>query len=255
LADAAGIGPIFGGHRAVLGFIALSSDDAKSCAEVLQPLSALLTPEIPENGWFRFVADEIEARLALGHVDRARALVERLAERRGTLLDRAWARAATERCRALVLAAEGDEAGAAEAFDLARREHERAHEPFEFARTLLAQGRAERRFKRRRASREHLTAARALFVRLGSPLWVARTDEELRRIGGRAPRRAGLTSTEARIAELAAQGLTNREIAAALFLSVNTVQAYLKRIYRELGVRSRTELARKFPPGESSKEH
>jgi DNA-binding NarL/FixJ family response regulator len=134
-------------------------------------------------------------------------------------------------------------------------EHEQLPEPFELGRTLLARGRAERRFKRRRASRESLTRARELFAALGAPLWVARTDDELGRIGGRAPRAQGLTATEQQIAELAATGLTNREIAAATYLSVNTVQAYLKRIYRELGIRSRTELARQFPPEQARKEH
>jgi DNA-binding CsgD family transcriptional regulator/tetratricopeptide (TPR) repeat protein len=254
LADAAGIGPVFGGHRAVLGFIALSTGDARGCADILEPTSALLTPEIPENGWFRFLADDVEAQLALGEIEQAGTLVERLAERRGVLLDSAWARTATERCRALVLAAEGDEEGAFEAFDGAHREHEHMQEPFELARTLLAHGRAARRFKRRRKSREHLTVARSLFARLGSPRWVDRADEELRRIGGRPTRAPGLTATEERVAQLAAIGRTNREIAATLFLSVNTVQAYLKRIYRELGIRSRTELANTFTPGEASKD-
>src|SRR5207247_2430051 len=129
----------------------------------------------------------------------------------------------------------------------ALREHERLNEPFELARTLLAQGRVLRRFKRRAAARNSLTRAHAVFSQLGAPLWAARTEEEARRIGGRAPHTSGLTETQLRVAELAAGGRTNREIAAALFLSVNTVQAYLKRVYRELGVRSRTELARELP--------
>jgi DNA-binding CsgD family transcriptional regulator len=253
LAESGGIGPIFGGHRAVLGFVALSLGDARACTELLEPLSALLTSEIAENGWFRFVADEIEARVALGELEQASVLVERLAERRGVLHDRAWARAATERCRGLVLAAAGEEEQANEAFACALQEHERTNEPFELARTLLVLGRAQRRFKRRRSAREHLTRAREIFSELGAPLWVARTDEELNRIGGRAPRESGLTPTEERVAALAADGLTNREIAASVYLSVNTVQAQLKRIYRELGIRSRTELARKLSPELRSK--
>ena len=106
----------------------------------------------------------------------------------------------------------------------------------------------QRRLKQRRAARESLSQARQVFERLEAALWHERAVEELSRIGGRSPRSAGLTATERRIAGLAAEGLTNSEIAAALFLSVNTVQAYLKRIYRELGVRSRTELARKLLP-------
>jgi DNA-binding CsgD family transcriptional regulator len=253
IADAGGIGPIFGGHRAVLGFVALSLGDAGACADLLEPLSAMLTPEIGEHGWFRFIADEIEARVALGELERADELVERLAERRSVLHDRAWARAATERCRGLLFAAAAQEERANDAFASALREHEQLHEPFELARTLLGLGRAQRRFKRRRSAREHLTRAREIFSELGAPLWVARADEDLRRIGGRAPREGGLTPTEERVAGLAADGLTNREIAAALYLSVNTVQAYLKRIYRELGIRSRTELGRKLPPDRDSK--
>jgi DNA-binding CsgD family transcriptional regulator len=253
LADDAGLGPTYGGHRAVLGFVELSVGDPTAAIAHLEPLSASLTSRVRESGWFRSLADEVEARLALGELERASTLVQRLEERRIVLIDHTWARAAAARCRGLVLAASGDEAGAFDAFTRALAEHEQLPEPFELARTLLGRGRAERRFKRRRASRESLTRARELFDGLGAPLWVARTDEELSRIGGRAPRGRGLTSTEERIAELAAAGLTNREIAAACYLSANTVQAYLKRIYRELGIRSRTELARQFAPGGGAK--
>jgi DNA-binding CsgD family transcriptional regulator/tetratricopeptide (TPR) repeat protein len=246
-ADAVGAGrALFGGHRAVLGLVALSTGDDAGCADLLEPLSTALTPGISETGWFRFLADELEARLGLGDIHRARLLVERLAERRDVFLDRAWARAATYRCGALVSAADGDEHAADEEFTLALREHERLGDPFELGRTLLARGRSQRRFKRRRASRESLEAARDLFARVGAPLWTAKAENELHRIGGRAPRGIGLTPTEERVARLAAEGLTNREIASALFLSPNTVQAYLKRVYRELGIRSRTELAREF---------
>jgi DNA-binding CsgD family transcriptional regulator len=244
--DAAGIGPIFAGHRSVLGFIALSLGDARACVEHLEPLSSLLNSEIEESGWIRFLADEIEARVAVGELEHAGVLVERLAERRSVLLDRAWIRAATERCRGLVFAAYGQEAEARNAFAQALAEHERLPEPFELARTLLAQGRADRRFKRRRAARETLTRAREIFAALGAPLWVERTEEELSRIGGRSPRGAGLTATEEKVARLTATGLTNRQIAAELFISENTVETNLKRIYRELGVRSRTELAAKL---------
>jgi DNA-binding CsgD family transcriptional regulator len=125
---------------------------------------------------------------------------------------------------------------------------ERGQEPFELARSLLALGRVQRRLKHRGAARDTLVRAEEIFEQLGMPLWKDRAGEELSRIGGRPRRPSGLSETETRVARLAADGLTNREIAAALFLSVNTVQAYLKRVYRELGIRSRTELARKLPP-------
>jgi DNA-binding CsgD family transcriptional regulator len=75
-------------------------------------------------------------------------------------------------------------------------------------------------------------------------LWVDRTRSELGRIGGRAPSSVELTPTEERVARLVADGKSNREVAKALFLTVRTVEWNLGRIYRKLGVRSRTELAR-----------
>src|SRR5207253_786688 len=130
-ADRLGIGPVLGGHRAVLGFIELSLANPSGALAYLEPLSDQLTAEIAENGWFRFLADEIEALVALGEIRAAEILVARLAERRTVLHDRAWTRAALPRCRGLVLAAEGNEADAVAAFDVALAEHERLPEPFE----------------------------------------------------------------------------------------------------------------------------
>jgi DNA-binding NarL/FixJ family response regulator len=116
--------------------------------------------------------------------------------------------------------------------------------PFERARTLLALGSAERRAQHRRVARETLEQALESFERLGAPLWAAKARSELGRIGGRqAPARGALSETEAQIAELAASGRTNAEIAAALVVSPKTVKWNLSKIYRKLGVRSRTELA------------
>jgi DNA-binding CsgD family transcriptional regulator len=78
-------------------------------------------------------------------------------------------------------------------------------------------------------------------------LWADKARAELARIGGRALSPLALTQTEGRVAALVAAGSTNREVADALFVSVHTVEANLKRIYRKLGIRSRTELASRFP--------
>ena len=104
----------------------------------------------------------------------------------------------------------------------------------------------ERRAKRKREARDTLTKALAVFDDLGAPLWAEKTSAELARIGGRAPSSQELTPTEERVAALVAGGSTNREAADSLFISIHTVEANLKRIYRKLGVRSRTELASKF---------
>ena len=102
----------------------------------------------------------------------------------------------------------------------------------------------QRRLRRKRAARETLREAYALFERLGAPIWAGRTEAELRRIGGRSsPAAEELSATEERIVDLARSGRTNREIAEAMSLSPKTVEWNLSKIYRKLAVRSRTERA------------
>ena len=85
-----------------------------------------------------------------------------------------------------------------------------------------------------------------IFDEVGAPLWAAKARAELARIGGRAPAGDELTSTEQRIAELVAEGKTNKEVAATLVVAERTIESALTQIYRKLDVRSRTELARKL---------
>jgi DNA-binding NarL/FixJ family response regulator len=99
-----------------------------------------------------------------------------------------------------------------------------------------------RQAQQRRAAREALDQALAIFEELGARLWAEKARTELRRISGRAPASDELTETERRVAELAASGRTNREIAAELYMGVSTVEGHLSRVYRKLGVR-RAELA------------
>ena len=106
-------------------------------------------------------------------------------------------------------------------------------------------GRVLRRAQRRSAAAAMLEHALARFEELGARLWAERAREELARIGGRAPSSDDLTPTEQRIADRVAAGMTNREVAANLFVTPKTVESALTRIYRKLGVRSRTELARR----------
>jgi len=105
---------------------------------------------------------------------------------------------------------------------------------------------AQRRAKRKRDARETLGQALATFEGLGAAIWAGKARDELARIGGRAPSPSDLTPAEERVAALVAEGRTNREVAAVLFVSDNTVEFHLTHIYRKLGVRSRTELARRF---------
>ena len=234
-------------NLSVLGFLELSLDHHSEAHRYLSRAVELKEAMgVREPAYFRIVPDEVEALVALGQVDEAEALLAPF-EDAGRSLDRAWAMATGARCRALVLAARGDLQGASDAADEAVRQHDRLPIPFELGRTLLVSGAVQRRAKRKREARDTLTQALEIFEGLGAAAWAERTRAELARIGGRAASSVDLTPTEARVAELVAAGGTNQEVADALFVSVYTVEANLKRIYRKLGIRSRTELASTFP--------
>jgi DNA-binding NarL/FixJ family response regulator len=111
--------------------------------------------------------------------------------------------------------------------------------PFERARTLLALGRALRRRKQWSAARDALRQALSLFTQSGALLWAQAAHNELGRAGERTTDPGELTATERRIAELAASGLSNQEVAERAFLTVKGVEANLTRAYRKLGIRSR----------------
>jgi DNA-binding NarL/FixJ family response regulator len=105
-------------------------------------------------------------------------------------------------------------------------------------------GSVQRRAKQKAAARASLEEALAGLEEMGARLWAERARAELARIGDRA-RSSGLTPTDERVADLVAEGRSNKEVADALFVSVRTVEANLTRIYAKLGIRSRTELARR----------
>lgn len=188
-----------------------------------------------------FLPDAIESLIVLGHLDRAEALLDQLMTR-ARELDRTWVLATGGRCRALLLATRGDLEGADAALAEALAKHERIEMPFERARTLLTKGVIERRAKQRARAKESLEEADAEFERLGAPLWAERAGVELDRVGLRRSSGDELTPSELRVAELAAGGLTNREVAAALFISPKTVEANLSKVYRKLDIGSRAEL-------------
>jgi DNA-binding CsgD family transcriptional regulator len=235
-----------GWNRAVLGFLELSLSNHEQAHAHLRPVVEYLDRMgSAEPGIIPCVPDDIEALVSLGRLEEAEALLGRLAEQ-GRALDRPWALATAARCRGLLEAARGELGNAQAALERAIDEHRRVPQPFELARSLLVAGQIQRRAKQKRPARSSLEQARAIFAELGAPLWRGRTDGELARIGGRPPAPFELTATEEQIARLAAEGRTNREIADALFVSASTVQSALKRVYLKLGVRSRTELARRF---------
>lgn len=228
--------------RWALGFAELSAGRPAAAHEAMAPL----TESLPATGLadpigLVFLPDEIEALIALGELTRAEALIE-LLDRLGRAHDRAWATAAAARGRGLLLTARGELDAAIDALDRALAEHERVEMPVERARTLLALGRARRRRKKWGPAREALRQALGLFERTGSPLWAEAARAELARAGERPGDPTELTPTERRVAELAASGLTNQEVAERAFLTVKGVEANLTRAYRKLGIRSRAGL-------------
>ena len=188
----------------------------------------------------------VESLVALGEVERAREVLARL-EERGRVFPRLWIDVTLPRTRALVLAADGDVDGALAELDLTDPDKS-AKLPLDHGWTLLVQGRLLRRARRRGAAAEALRSALAVFERLGAPAWEAQARNELERVGlRRSPQE--LTATELRVAELAASGLTNREVAAQAFMSPKTVEANLARVYRKLGIHSRAELGARRAAG------
>jgi DNA-binding NarL/FixJ family response regulator len=188
--------------------------------------------------------DLVEALLRCGRVEEAHAEAAVYAAQ-AQLTRRANVLATAARLRGL-LAADDDEAQRcfAEAVD----SHARGADPFERARTELAAGERLRRARRSAQAREPLRSALATFVALGAEPWARRARTELRASGG-APVAVAtghaerLTGQELEVALLVSVGASNREVAAALLLSVRTVEVHLSRVYRKLGLRSRTELA------------
>jgi DNA-binding CsgD family transcriptional regulator len=227
----------------VLGFVELAAGRYGPAHEYLGPAVDLLRPRWNrEFGDAHFVPDEIEAVIALGDLQRARDLVDWMAVV-GRATQRPWTLATGGRCRALLLAAEGDIEAASHELGWALAAHERLSMPLELGRTLLVDGIVQRRRRHRAAAQAALRRAEELFTRLGAAVWVERAEHELARIGVRSRPQRELTPVEARVAGLVAEGLTNREIAGRLFVSHKTVEATLTHVYRKLDIRARAELA------------
>ena len=226
-----------------LGHLALSQGNAAGALEFLLPLVEHHAREdIREPGALPFMPDAIEALIDNGRTEDAEALAdayqaaaERLARRRGI--------AAAHRVRGLLAGASGALADALVELETAVQLYSQGDTPFERARSLLGMGAALRRAKRRREARETLEEALAIFERMGAALWAERTRAELRRISGRAATPDTLTPAEEGVAALVAEGKTNREVAAALFLSDRTVEGHLTHVFGKLGIRHRTEVA------------
>ncbi len=238
-------------HHQVLGFVALSTEAWAEADEHFTEADALADRIMTRHpGRFKLAGDQVEVALALGDADRAARIVARLDEA-ARVAPTPWVLAIGARSSALLAAARGDLEAAAATFDLALVEHERLAMPFERGRTLLAKGRLHRRRKEKRLADETLREALAIFEPLGAPVWVDRTRMELGRIGLRPRASERLTETELQVAQLAASGLTTREIGQRAFLAPKTVGNVLGRVYQKLGIHSRAELGAFIAAGQT----
>ncbi len=226
------------------GHLTLAQGDPAAAVTILRPLvEHHEREEIHGPGAVPFMADAIEALAVSGGFDEAAALLEAFAEAAERLgLRRALGVA--HRLRGVLLAVRDDPSGALLEFELAVEALGAPEDEFERARSQLGLGATQRRLKRRREARATLEEAVAVFERIGAVLWAERAHGELKRISGRAANPGDLTPAEARVATLAAEGKTNREVAAALYLSERTVEGHLSHVFGKLGIRHRTELSR-----------
>ena len=236
----------------VRGFVELSSDSPADAAgslarafEIYESTGQGGTPSVFEN--------YPEALVLVGDLETAEHVID-LFESRARKVGKAIALAPAFRCRALLLGALGRLDEALASLEHALAQHQRVDMPFSLARTQLVHGQILRRRGERRAARGALERALATFDELGSPPWAAKARAELDRIPGRRGSGDALTATEARVAELVAQGKSNEEVAQELFVSKKTVEANLTRIYRKLGVNSRFALAAQLSPRDTGGE-
>lgn len=242
LRDAEAAGSLWDATKglAVLGALELALGNAEAAVEHLSGAEEGLD-RLGDERSGRHEADLIEALITTGRIDEARDVVMNV-ERRARRFGRHSRLAVAARGRALLSATMGQLDDAISALDEALREHALAPFPFELARSELVLGRVRRRRRERTLAKAAFESALVTFETLGASLWAKRTRAELDRVGLRRGSGAALTEGERRVAELVASGMTNREVAAALFISPKTVEANLARAYRKLGVSSRAEL-------------
>jgi DNA-binding CsgD family transcriptional regulator len=237
----------------LLGRLELALGNLDEAGELLRDVPSQLLAWGLRDPTLTSWADATETLVGLGELDRARSCVESY-ETNAARLGSAWAIAAAARGRGLLASADGDPEGALAAFERALAELDRVAFPFERGRTLLCLGSTLRRGQQKSAAREALERSRAIFEGLGAPLWAEKTNAELRRISGRPPEQQGLSESEQRVVALAVRGHTNKEIAATLYMGVRTVEAHLTRVYRKLGVRSRSALTARVTADSAAKE-
>jgi DNA-binding CsgD family transcriptional regulator len=215
----------------------------EACASFGRVWDHTVREGVDDPGAFPVAGDFVEALAEAGQLDAAGNVVTRL-QRLAREQRHPWGLATSRRSAAVVELVDGYNDGAAASLVAAAAGYRGLGLGFEHARALLFLGRVQRRFKKRSAARESLGRAAAVFEQLGCVGWAEQARSELARVSGRRPAHdGGLSPSEQAVAELVASGLSNKEVAARLFVSVYTVEAHLSSVYAKLGIRSRTQLA------------
>lgn len=244
IGESLGLESVLSYGHAFLGRLALGLGQIDEAVRELESAARLIASHgMCEPNWIQETPDLVEAYVRSGRTGKAMIVVEEFSAR-AEETRRPWALATAARCRGLVA---GDPSFA-EVFEEALLLHEATPSPFERARTQLCYGERLRRARRRRLAREHLRTAFETLDRLGARGWAARAAAEVAATGEHVQQAdtggmRDLTPHELQLALLVAQGATNKEAGAALFISPKTVEAHLHHIYVKLGLRSRTELA------------
>ncbi|GAA3007170.1 helix-turn-helix transcriptional regulator [Actinokineospora diospyrosa] len=237
-------------HLHLLGQALLRVGRPADAVSALRRIPELEAPRgIRDPTMLRWHSDLAAALVAVGDLDEAAALLADTRERLAAVPEPAGVAAQLDRAEASLLAARGDGDTAVELLRGAEAVFTALGQPLETGHCLLVRGRVERGQRRYAAARESARRAAALFTAAEAHPWTEHAERMLARLAGASAgaeagrTRGELTATEARIGALVAEGASNREIADRLFISVKTVEATLTRVYRKLGIRSRTQLA------------
>jgi ATP/maltotriose-dependent transcriptional regulator MalT len=230
-----------GGPRGSLCLLELTLENYEAAYEVMLPAietyRRLGVAMVGQN------LDASEALAGMGRPGEGRALLQEAFDKASRTMELPWATAAAARVRGLLAAAEGDLERAERELETAVAVGRSVGWPLELGRSLLALGTVQRRGQKKQAARRTLEDAVEVLEELGAKPWAERAGLELGRIGGRKAAGEGLSTTETEIVELVVAGRSNKEVAQALHLSPKTVEWNLSKVYRKLGVHSRTELA------------
>ena len=228
-------------NEGLLGSLDLALGSYRSAAQRLGPLACqwrkmgvrLFNPTSIEP-------EAVEALIGAGELDPADVILTNLEHG----VHNAMTAAVIAHGRGKLAAARGDLAAAVtELTESLRLQDQCSPQLLERGRALLLLGAIQRRLKQRSVARATLSEAVGIFDRIGAVLWAARARTELARVSGRALGTHELTVTELRVAELVARGMSNKEVAAELFVTVRAVESTLTKAFAKLGVRSRTGLA------------